>query len=67
MKLSSSHLNLVQSVIKLMNLIVSKEYYYHWQSIGGLCFIAFEKIIVSILLECNIKNKNKLIFLNMFR
>lgn len=50
MKLSSSHLDLVQSVIKLMNLIVSKEYYYHWQSIGGSCFIALEKIIVSNLL-----------------
>ncbi|VVC32778.1 Hypothetical protein CINCED_3A020988 [Cinara cedri] len=47
-KVSSSHLNLVQSVIKLMNLIVSKEYYYYWQSIGGLCYIALEKIIISI-------------------
>lgn len=50
MKLSSSHLNLVQSVIKLMNLIVSKEYYYHWQLIGGSCFIALEKLIVSIII-----------------
>lgn len=47
MKLSSFHLNLVQSVIKLMNLIISKDYYYHWQSIGGSCFIALEKFIVS--------------------
>lgn len=47
MKLSSSHLNLVQSVVKLMDLIVSKEYYFHWKSIGGSCFIALEKIIVS--------------------
>jgi len=53
MKLTTPHLNLVQSVIKLMNLIVSKEYYYHWQSGGGSCFIAFEKIIVSnLLLYC---------------
>jgi hypothetical protein len=50
MKLSNPHLNLVQSVIQLMNLIVSKEYYYYWQSIGGSCFIVLEKIIVSNLL-----------------
>jgi len=50
MKVTTSHLNLVQSVIKLMNLIVSKEYYYHWQSVGGSCYIALEKIIVSYLL-----------------
>lgn len=46
MKLTRSHLNLVQSVIKLMDLIISKEYYYHWQSIGGSCYIALENIIV---------------------
>lgn len=50
MRLSTSHLNLVQSVIKLMNLLVSNEYYYHWLSIGGSCYIALEKIIVSYLL-----------------
>lgn len=47
MKLSSSHLNLVQSVLTLMNLIVSKEYYHHWKLIGGSCYIALEKMIVS--------------------
>jgi len=53
MKLTTAHLNLVQSVIKLMNLIVSKEYYYHWQSIGGSCYSVLEKIIVSnLLLYC---------------
>lgn len=53
MKLTTAHLNLVQSVIKLMNIIVSKEYYYHWQSVGGSCYIALEKIIVSkLLLYC---------------
>jgi len=50
MKLTTPHLNLVQAVIKLMNVIVSKEYYYHWQSVGGSCYIALEKIIVSNLL-----------------
>lgn len=50
MKLSSSHLDLVQSVINLMNLVISKEYYYHWKSIGGSCFIVLEKIIVSNLI-----------------
>jgi len=61
MKLTTSHLNLVQSVIKLMNLIVSKEYYYHWQSIGGSYYTALEKIIVSnLLLYCFIT----LFFLN---
>lgn len=48
MKLTTPHLNLVQAVIKLMNVIVSKEYYYHWQSVGGSCYIALEKIIISI-------------------
>lgn len=47
MKLSNYHLNLIQSVIKLMNVIVSKDYYYYWQSIGGSCYIALEKLIVS--------------------
>jgi len=51
MKLSSSHLNLVQSVVKLMDLVVSKEFYHHWLSIGGSCYTALEKIIVSDLLK----------------
>lgn len=49
MKLSNAHLNIVQSVIKLMNLIVSKEYFYQWKLIGGSTYIALEKIIVSYL------------------
>lgn len=54
MKLLSAHLNLVKSVIKLMNIIVSKEYFYHWKSIGGSMYIALEKIIVSNLLIFNL-------------
>ncbi|XP_050524692.1 nucleoporin Nup188 [Daktulosphaira vitifoliae] len=48
MKLSTLHLSLVQSVIKLMDLMVSKSYYFHWKSLGGSCFIALEKCIISI-------------------
>ncbi|XP_050440480.1 uncharacterized protein LOC126845696 [Adelges cooleyi] len=48
MKLSSAHLSLVQAVVELMDLVVSKSYYYHWQSIGGACYIALEKCIISI-------------------
>lgn len=50
MKLSISHLNLSQSVIKVLNLVVSKEFFHHWQSIGGSCYTALEKIIVSCVL-----------------